>query len=399
MSGLKIGIVVDRVMPHYMGGYERRYWELARRLAKNNEVHIFTSCEKSEIIENIYFHKILPKIPYFNDKGYRIMNQDFYFTLKYLSKFQKLDVIDCNATPFFHIPIMNLFMKLKRTKFAITVHEVPQKTVNTYLQYRYNNSIKYKIIPLISGLGSQLVKTSLKYPKPDLVIAVSETTETMLHNIGLGKSTQMIPNGVNPSFLTIHNKNNRNNDVVFVGRLTPEKRVGDLLESFSHYRTMFNKIPSAEIIGNGPSMQNLKLQTKKLDLNSKVNFQGIVSEKQMHNTLLDSKVFVLPSAREGFSIATLEAMACHLPIIMATPSIPDEVGGGMHLVDNGLNGFNYSVGNTKELADKLTKILHNKNMRINQGNTSFQRAQQYNWDNISKTYEKALLNLVDNKNK
>ncbi len=399
MSGLKIGIVVDRVMPHYIGGYERRYWELARRLAKNNEVHIFTSCEKSEIIENIYFHKILPKIPYFNEKGYRIMNQDFYFTLNYLSKFQKLDVIDCNATPFFHIPIMSLFMKLKRTKFAITVHEVPQKTVNTYLQYRYNNSIKSKIIPLMSGLGSQLVKNSLKYPKPDLVIAVSETTEKMLHNIGLGKSTQMIPNGVNPSLLIVHNKNNRNNDVVFVGRLTPEKRVGDLLESFLHYRTMFNKTPFAEIIGNGPSMQNLKLQTKKLDLNSNVNFQGIVSEKQMHNTLLDSKVFVLPSAREGFSIATAEAMACHLPIIMAIPTIPDEVGGGMHLVDNGLNGFNYSVGNTKELADKLTKILHNKNMRINQGNISFQKVQQYNWDNIANTYEKALLNLVDNKNK
>lgn len=396
MSGIKIGIVVDRVMPYYIGGYERRYWELAKRLTKNNEVHIFTSCQKDEIIEGIHFHKIVHKLPYFNNKGYRLMNQDFYFTLKYLSKFQKLDVIDCNATPFFHIPIMNLFMKLKKTKFAITVHEVPQKTVNTYLHYRYNESIKSKIIPLISGLGSQLVKSSLKYPKPDLIIAVSRTTEKMLNKIGLERCTKMIPNGVNPSFLDIPNNNKRNNDVVFVGRLTPEKRVGDLLESFSHYRNMFKKVPSAQIIGDGPSMQNLQSQSKKLDLNNDVNFLGNVSENKMHNTLLNSKVFVLPSAREGFSIATAEAMACRLPIIMAVPTIPEEVGGGMSLLDNGVNGFNYSVGNTKELADRITRILHNKNIRIQQGNISYQKAQQYNWDQISQTYEKTLNNLVNN---
>jgi len=397
MSRLKIGIVVDRVMPHYIGGYERRYWELARRLVQNNEVHIYTSCDKSEIIEGIHFHKIAPKLPYFNNKGYRLLNQDFYFTVKYLQQFEKLDVIDCNATPFFHIPIISLFMKLKRTKLTITVHEVLQKTVNMYLQYRYSNSFKEKLIPLISGLGSQVVKLSLKVPRPDLIIAVSETTENMLKKIGLEGSTIMIPNGVRNSFFKENKNKNRNNDVVFVGRLSPEKRIGDLLKSLSYFRDLNKSTPSTQIIGNGPDMSNLVKQSKNLDLTKSVDFRGYLGEKEMENTLKDSKVFVLPSAREGFSIATAEAMACQLPIVMAVPAIPEEVGGGLGLVTNGVNGFNYPAGNIAELTDRLTRLLNNEIMRIILGKRSFQKAKNYNWDVIAKSYEKKLTELVDNK--
>jgi hypothetical protein len=45
---LSIALVIDRIEPFYRGGYERRAWELARRLALRNQVTVFTSAPSSE---------------------------------------------------------------------------------------------------------------------------------------------------------------------------------------------------------------------------------------------------------------------------------------------------------------------------------------------------------------
>lgn len=402
MGGLRIGIVVDRIMPYYIGGYERRYWELARRLAKNNEVHVFTSCPQSETIDEVNIHKVAPPKPYFNDKGYRILHQDLGFTFRYLSKFEKMDVLDCNATPFIHLPLMTLAAKYKKTKIAVTVHEVLQKTVNTYLQYRYQNSIERKLIPVMSGIGSRVIKASLTLPKPDLTIAVSETTKLMLENIGLNR-VSLIPNGVNGTTLT--NSNNNNNDVnhkpetdiVYIGRLSPEKRIEDLLESLRHLKNQYGINSKAKIVGNGPLQKNLAKTADKLGLTDSVQFTGQLSEQKLQDTLRTSKIFVLPSAREGFSIATAEAMANGLPVIMAIPPVPEEAGGALNLIDNGINGLTYPLGNTTELADKIMTLLKDNKLCTDLGHASRQKASRFNWDNIAEKYEETLTKLVENK--
>ncbi|MCL4435524.1 MAG: glycosyltransferase family 4 protein [Thaumarchaeota archaeon] len=394
MGGLNIGIVVDRVMPYYIGGYERRYWELARRLAENNEVHIFTSCPQSETIEQVNIHKVAAPKPYFNDKGYRILHQDLGFTLRYLSKFEKMDVIDCNATPFIHLPLMTLAAKYKRTKIAVTVHEVLQKTVNTYLYYRYQNPVQRKLIPVMSSIGSRIIKASLTHPKPDLTIAVSETTKQMLENIGLNH-VSLIPNGVNATNLAKSIKEDAETDVVFIGRLSPEKRVEDLLESLRYLKQQYGVISKSKIVGNGPLQKKLAAKADMLGVSDYVQFTGQLSEQELQNTLKTSRIFVLPSAREGFSIATAEAMANGLPVIMAVPPVPEEAGGALNLIDNGANGLTYPLGNIAELADRIMTLLKDDKLRSNLGTASHQKAAQFNWDNIAKTYEETLTKIVE----
>jgi glycosyltransferase involved in cell wall biosynthesis len=82
---------------------------------------------------------------------------------------------------------------------------------------------------------------------------------------------------------------------------------------------------------------------------------------------------------------------------MAVPTTPEEAGGGLSLVTNGINGFNYPAGNIAELTDRLTRLLNNEIMRVILGKRSFQKAKNYNWDVIAKSYEKKLTELVDNK--
>jgi glycosyltransferase involved in cell wall biosynthesis len=70
------------------------------------------------------------------------------------------------------------------------------------------------------------------------------------------------------------------------------------------------------IIGDGPEKEKLMKLTKELRVESNVEFVGFLED---HDDVIaymkSSKVFVLPSTREGFGIVALEANACGLPVV------------------------------------------------------------------------------------
>ena len=77
---MKIGFITDKIYPYYIGGYETRYWELAKRLAEDHELHVFTSCPKNTVIKNIHFHKMAPYFNYVNDNGYRLLGNNLLYS-------------------------------------------------------------------------------------------------------------------------------------------------------------------------------------------------------------------------------------------------------------------------------------------------------------------------------
>ena len=93
-----IGFITDKIYPYYVGGYETRYWELARRLATEHEVHVYTSCPKDTEIQNIIIHKIAPRMNYVDDRGFRIYSKNLQYTMLLAKKtILKMDIIDCNT--------------------------------------------------------------------------------------------------------------------------------------------------------------------------------------------------------------------------------------------------------------------------------------------------------------
>jgi len=77
------------------------------------------------------------------------------------------------------------------------------------------------------------------------------------------------------------------------------------------------KMPlSVLIIGDGPERAPLEALAAMLKLN--VRFVGTVDETSLYSSLKSSRAFILPSTREGFSITTLEALACGVPVITVT---------------------------------------------------------------------------------
>lgn len=137
--------------------------------------------------------------------------------------------------------------------------------------------------------------------------------------------------------------------VLFVGRLAEEKHVDVLIDAVAKVPAHLNV--RADIIGGGEVKSSLQAQVKRLGLEDRVVFHGLVSDADLRKAYLRADVFVMPGTAELQSLVTLEAMSASTPVLLADAmALP-------HLVDPGRNGYLFEPGNSDELSERLTSIL------------------------------------------
>ncbi len=140
-------------------------------------------------------------------------------------------------------------------------------------------------------------------------------------------------------------------DIIYLGRITIEKGVLDLIKAVSIIASNGLYV-SVIIVGEGPDMIYANKLTKKLELNNMIKFIGFVSSKKEIAKLLSSaKLFVLPSYTEGISRSMVESM------YLGTPVLVTPVGGIKDAIIDGLNGFLVDPFSPKKLAEKIIAIL------------------------------------------
>lgn len=105
--------------------------------------------------------------------------------------------------------------------------------------------------------------------------------------------------------------------VLFVGRLNWVKGFDTLIPAFAD---VLKKRSNAMLVIAGPDEAGygakIKSQISNLKINEKVIFTGLISGKEKEAVLHESNIFVLPSFSESFSMATIEAMAAGLPVVI-----------------------------------------------------------------------------------
>lgn len=142
-----------------------------------------------------------------------------------------------------------------------------------------------------------------------------------------------------------------NYDVIYVGRLTPQKNPQRLMAVLQKVCVNCPNVRIA-IVGTGELEEETKKLCNELNLQNNVQFLGFQSNplKMLH----DSKVMVMTSRWEGTPMCALEAMALGVPIV-STP-----VDGLKDLVINGENGC--LSDDDEELAKKIVEIVNDKKL-------------------------------------
>ena len=149
--------------------------------------------------------------------------------------------------------------------------------------------------------------------------------------------------------------------VLFVGRLDEEKRLSDLVRAMPY---VLNETDAQlAIVGRGHQREPLEKLAARIGVGERVSFLGFVPDESMPQTYAAADVFAMPSVAELQSIATLEAMATGLPVVVADAmALP-------HLV-NGGNGYLFPPGDVQALAGHLTRILTDDALREQLGQAS-----------------------------
>jgi N-acetyl-alpha-D-glucosaminyl L-malate synthase BshA len=135
--------------------------------------------------------------------------------------------------------------------------------------------------------------------------------------------------------------------ITHVSNLRPVKRVQDVIQIFNLVQ---NQIPSKLlIVGEGPEKEPAEALAESLGIADKVVFLG--NSNEVDKILCFSDLFLLPSEKESFGLAALEAMASGVPIISS------DSGGLPEVNIAGESGYLSAVGNIKEMAANAIKIL------------------------------------------
>jgi glycosyltransferase involved in cell wall biosynthesis len=377
---MKIAYVHDVIYPYVKGGAEKRVWEMARRLAdRGHEVHIFGMkyWDGEDVIEKegVHLHGVCASQNLYVD-GKRSIKTSVRFSWKLLWSFKgDFDVIDAQQFPYFPCFSAKFRSSLMGAPLVITWHEVWGDYWREYLGRKG-----------IFGKGIERLTVRL----PDKIIPVSERVRRDLIKMRV-KSEKMVvvPNGVDLRKIDDVRAEEKVYDLLYAGRFSEHKRVDMLLKALSKVR---EEIPGTRccIIGDGPEREWLGKLAKELGIEEGVDFVRFLErEEDLIAGMKSSKIFVLPSTREGFGMSALEANACGLPVV----TVRSEMNAASDLVENGLNGL--VCGPTpEEMAETILELLKGERYE-SLSEPSRKVAERYDWslitDAIEREYEDVVL--------
>jgi len=109
------------------------------------------------------------------------------------------------------------------------------------------------------------------------------------------------------------------------------------------------------IIGDGTEKENLKSQISNLKLEKRILLTGRLPDARKYLAAFD--IFVLPSVKEGFPWALLEAMAAKLPVVATS------VGAVPEIIEDGKNGFLVEPRKPELLAQKIEELTADERLR------------------------------------
>ena len=366
---MKIGVVC---YPTF-GGSGVVATELGIELSKKgHEVHFITYSQPvrlDALSSNLHYHEVnVPDYPLFKYEPYELALSSKLFDV--ISK-HKIDVLHV------HYAIPHAYAAYMAKKIL------------------KENGYNIPIITTLHGTDITLVGNNPFYKpavtfsinKSDIVTCVSKSLmEDTREFFGIKREIKVIPNFIDiDKYAKKHNLCQGNmlaqddeKIIVHVSNFRPLKRIIDVLKIFEKINQKINS--KLIMVGDGPDKNKAKEFLRKNNLKNKVIFLGKTNE--VDEILCSSNLFLLPSEKESFGLAALEAMALRVPVISTN------TGGLKDLNINGNSGYTSDIGDIDSMAENAIKILSDTSLEKKYRNQAFENAKKYDIKTVIPLYEK-----------
>jgi glycosyltransferase involved in cell wall biosynthesis len=138
---------------------------------------------------------------------------------------------------------------------------------------------------------------------------------------------------------------------LYVGRLSTEKGLDDLLDAFYKLHTTYPKA-RLDLVGSGALAEQLKSRAAELGMGDAISFLGVKSLDDISELFLKCTASVLPSHSEPWGLVVNESLSYGCPVVVSSACgcVPD-------LVLDGLTGYSFEVGNVDALHSALVSVM------------------------------------------
>ncbi|MFX1257028.1 MAG: glycosyltransferase family 4 protein [Promethearchaeota archaeon] len=161
----------------------------------------------------------------------------------------------------------------------------------------------------------------------------------------------VLPNYIDINlFRPIHTKK-KDKTILYVGNLNHHKNLDNLIESFTYLNDF-----KLDIIGWGELKAYLNKKIKKLKLDSKIRFLGVIPNSKLPDIINQYNIFILPSFTEGNPKTLLEAMSCGLACIGSN------IRGINQIIKHRVNGFLCNL-DSKSIANAIKEVYQDPVLR------------------------------------
>ncbi|MCC5888999.1 MAG: glycosyltransferase family 4 protein [Alkalibacterium sp.] len=251
--------------------------------------------------------------------------------------------------------IMGLLKPFIKAKWIVTVHS------NPYLDFT-DRGLKGRFFEKINISSVR---------RADSVITVSNEIKAILLNAGMNQANlHTIYNGIHFEPPINKPKNENVFQIIAVGRLETVKNFHLLLKALAEVRQLNWKLV---LCGEGKEKDSLIELSRKLELDTRVDFMGWLNKEELQDAISQSDLMVLSSVSEGFPVVLLQAAEQQVPCIAT------DVGDVKALVHNPREGWLIEANDAAALKASLKEAYGKweKQNLTEMGKLFRQRAEQF----------------------
>jgi N-acetyl-alpha-D-glucosaminyl L-malate synthase BshA len=234
-------------------------------------------------------------------------------------------------------------------------------------------------VTLVGMDRSYLPITRFGIEESDGVTAISQyLRDKTLTDFSIHRPIEAIPNFVNCDVYTPMDPAARTEArkawapdgeklLIHLSNFRPVKRVKDCVQIFAR---VAKEVPAhLLLVGDGPDRSQAEMLAFSLGIRERVHFLG--KQDSVTELLPLADLMLMPSELESFGLAALEAMACRVP------AIATRVGGVPELIEDGVSGCLFPVGDVESMAEGAIRLLKDSARLEAMGAAARQTAQDH----------------------
>ena len=295
-----------------------------------------------------------------NDRRY---NQDLPHIEIYDNQFKLPNSIYARLIPLLHMKVLRTADVIKTNQFkggefAQLAAKIWNKPLIARAGYNWSEFVREeekqntKIQNIVQKKQDNLIRQS------SLIVVTTKRDATLI-----SPNDSDIPIRIHPNYVLTNSfkplSSQKQFDIVFLGRITPQKNIAMLLDAL---RRLENR--TILLIGKGEMIESL--QQDYADLADRVTWYGTAPHEDLPQIMQQARIYILPSHHEGHPKALIEAMSCGMPVVGTdVPGIQD-------VIQHGKTGW-LCEKTPNSIAQALEKLLQDEHLQ----NTLGENARQY----------------------